>query len=314
MDLPPPIIGDHHHHHHPFYESSSFSSATSSRNQPIDLLEEAWFFGNSLVKNKSMSRCFSDPCPSLGLNRDMFVRSDSSRKNSSSTEDDFGDPLQVAKKEAGEEDAEIVQEKEENPQAIAFTPIDHVGFARPSLLRSPSLPPHIGKQKEIHTTNGIPMPRTKLTRRASMNSSEVFPPRQKGFPKHRGRNKVDLASMSTSSFNEMRRRFLTQSNTRKSLSDLECEEVQGFKDLGFRFEKEDLNPSVISILPGLKEKNHCESDEEDKVRRPYLSEAWIEQCTSPLIPGWIENKSAEDMKAQIKFWARAVASNVRAEC
>ncbi|KAK6934219.1 hypothetical protein RJ641_034374 [Dillenia turbinata] len=313
MDLPPPNIGDRHHH--PFYKSSSPSSgAISSKNQPIDLLEEAWFFGNSLRKKKSIPRCFSDPCPSLGLNRDMLVRDDSSRKNSSSTEDDFGDPLLVAKKEAGEEDAEIVQEKEENPQVITFSPIDHVGFARHGLLRSPSLPPNIGNQKEIHTKNDLPMPRTNLTRRASMNSSEVLPPRQKGFPKHRGRNRADLARMSTGSFNEMRRRFLTQSNTRKSLSDLEFEEVQGFKDLGFTFEKEDLNPSVISILPGLKEKNHDESDEEHRVRRPYLSEAWIEQCTSPPIPSHIENKSVEDMKAQIKFWARAVASNVRAEC
>ncbi|KAF1866782.1 hypothetical protein Lal_00018167 [Lupinus albus] len=34
---------------------------------------------------------------------------------------------------------------------------------------------------------------------------------------------------------------------RRSLSDLELEEVQGFKDLGFYFEKEALSPSLIEM-------------------------------------------------------------------
>ncbi|KAL4589048.1 hypothetical protein LXL04_001950 [Taraxacum kok-saghyz] len=36
---------------------------------------------------------------------------------------------------------------------------------------------------------------------------------------------------------------------------------------------------------------------------------------APVIPGgWVDKSSSEDMKAHIKFWARAVASNVRQEC
>nr|GEX43048.1 hypothetical protein [Tanacetum cinerariifolium] len=36
---------------------------------------------------------------------------------------------------------------------------------------------------------------------------------------------------------------------------------------------------------------------------------------APLIPGgWVDKGSSEDMKAQIKFWARAVAFNVHQEC
>lgn len=36
---------------------------------------------------------------------------------------------------------------------------------------------------------------------------------------------------------------------------------------------------------------------------------------APVIPGGLVDKnSSEDMKAHIKFWARAVASNVRQDC
>ena len=114
---------------------------------------------------------------------------------------------------------------------------------------------------------------------------------------------------------EMRRRYLNQHKVmRKSLNDLEYEELQGFKDLGFTFEKEDLTPNVVNILPGLQDKDRGDQTEEENVRRPYLSEAWLEQCSSPPIPNCVGKSSEQDMKAQIKFWARAVASNVRQEC
>lgn len=32
------------------------------------------------------------------------------------------------------------------------------------------------------------------------------------------------------------------------------------------------------------------------------------------VPVWVPKDSRKDMKAQIKFWARTVASNVRQEC
>lgn len=118
----------------------------------------------------------------------------------------------------------------------------------------------------------------------------------------------------------------TNTNKTKSRDVLESEEVQGFKDLGFNFEKLDLNPSVVNILPGLQDKGpgpgpgrfKLGHEEEEEERRPYLSEAWQVQSSSapPTLPNWAVDKknSSKDMKAQIKFWARAVASNVRQEC
>lgn len=124
-----------------------------------------------------------------------------------------------------------------------------------------------------------------------------------------------VEGIDTDGSREMRRRYLNGKNLRRSLSDLEIEEVQGFKDLGFTFDNKDkISPSVVNILPGLQEKKKEDMDLENKVRRPYLSEAWLVQSCAPPpppTPNWAARKSSEDMKAQIKFWARAVASNVR---
>ncbi|OMO74920.1 hypothetical protein CCACVL1_16402 [Corchorus capsularis] len=117
-----------------------------------------------------------------------------------------------------------------------------------------------------------------------------------------------ISDTSRVQFQEMRRRCSSQKPLQKSRSDLAFQELQGFKDLGFRFEKEDLSPGVVNMLPGLQE-NKIEELKQDKVRRPYLSEAWLAQSLAPPIPNSVSKNSAADMKAQLKFWARAVATN-----
>ncbi|KAJ0046553.1 hypothetical protein Pint_04655 [Pistacia integerrima] len=123
------------------------------------------------------------------------------------------------------------------------------------------------------------------------------------IPRYRPPRNLDLESHNnTTGIKEMNRRYsLNQGKMRKSLSALESEEVQGFKDLGFTFDKKNLTPSVVDILPGLQEKKKEELDEEDnKMRKPYLSEAWLVQsCAPPPVPNWVSKNSAEDMKTQI---------------
>lgn len=125
----------------------------------------------------------------------------------------------------------------------------------------------------------------------------------------------------------------------KSLGELELEEVKGFMDLGFVFKKENLSRSMISLIPGLQridaykteEKDSRDSfaftnnthedveDEEDKdeerkgIMRPYLSEAWlIKRPDSPLLSLRIPRVcTTEDMKKQLKCWARTVASVIQ---
>lgn len=99
-----------------------------------------------------------------------------------------------------------------------------------------------------------------------------------------------------------------QGRLEKSLSNLESHEVQGFKD------KKGLKPpSMVEIFAGLQEKRTYIKRNQDKVREPYPSSSWqVNSCAcAPPIPVWASKDSAQDIKAQLKFWARSVASNVR---
>ncbi|GLT79339.1 hypothetical protein SLA2020_508310 [Shorea laevis] len=122
---------------------------------------------------------------------------------------------------------------------------------------------------------------------------------------------------------------LSKSITFRRLRDLEVEEVKGFMDLGFIFKKEHLNPRMMSVIPGLqrlnknnteeqakKDEDDTEQDQDERsVTRPYLSEAWlIKRPNSPLLNLKLPRVfAASDMKKHLRFWARAVASEIRQE-
>ncbi|KAL6138607.1 hypothetical protein ACLB2K_063888 [Fragaria x ananassa] len=139
-------------------------------------------------------------------------------------------------------------------------------------------------------------------------------------------------------------RKLEKSMSMRSLGELELEEVKGLMDLGFTFKKENLNPRMMSLVPGLqrlgvgrhrhskKRKNSSDDDddvvevvaakddgggdEEVEVARPYLSEAWlIKRPDSPLLNLRLPTRvsSAADMKKHLKSWARTVASEIQQE-
>ncbi|WCJ34569.1 hypothetical protein M5689_015870 [Euphorbia peplus] len=131
---------------------------------------------------------------------------------------------------------------------------------------------------------------------------------------------------------------------------LEMEEVQGFMDLGFNFNKDNISPKLSSIVPGLLRLNnlkflssssslsssdcekfnddndddsdivqdgHEDEDEDEKrIMRPYLSEAWlIKRPDSPLLNLKLPrgNSDDSDMKKHLKFWARTVATVIHQE-
>lgn len=117
----------------------------------------------------------------------------------------------------------------------------------------------------------------------------------------------------------------------KSLSELEEEEVKGFIDLGFSFDKQNLCPRMMSVIPGLQrlgggyksEENDDEIEEVDDHEekkghenlRPYLSEAWlIKRPDSPLLNMRVPIVSTvADMKKHLRYWARTVASEIHQE-
>ncbi|KAF5478623.1 hypothetical protein F2P56_005166 [Juglans regia] len=313
--------------------------------EALDLLEEGWFFGNSLNRKTRMSRCNSDPCPSSNSGLEMSVKNLSGATGKLKEDDGFVPPCLVrtpslppylgrevetrenkfnhstSKLNLQRLHQNLFQTPKQLPTCIGRKKGSQekerdgrrntlIGQStRRNLLRTPSLPPGIGRE-EITDQDRESDPR--LSRSTRHPSPDLL--RHKGMaqsyslPRYRPPEVEDINSDFTK---EMRRRLLPQTKLRKSKSDLESEEVQGFKDLGFTFDK-DLSPNVVKILPGLQgNKPEEDLEEEDKGRRPYLSEAWFVQGSAPPVPNWAPKGSTEDMKAQIKFWARAVASNVR---
>ncbi|XP_022718006.1 uncharacterized protein LOC111276526 [Durio zibethinus] len=331
------------HDHHDICESSS--GEADQKVEVLDLLEESWFFENLFNRRRRMLRCYSDPCTSSNFSQEVLAK-DSCIQNSESTKK-FQDKGSAHCSLIGRE--EQVQERKSNDgrsklnrqlslQASETTCTEKIHeiqekktdrksqlsgqSSRINLLRTPSLPTSKGR-RELIQDNDSDIRMSKLIRQALANSSDTLPPRHspskamtQSCSMQRCRRPRNLEMETTNNTNvvqEMRRRYSNQKILQKSQSDLAFQELQGFKDLGFTFDKEDLSPGVVSILPGLQE-NKIEDSKQDNVRRPYLSEAWLVQSHPPPIPNCVSKDSAEDMKEQLKFWARAVATNVRQEC
>ncbi|KAG4960764.1 hypothetical protein GLYMA_13G273200v4 [Glycine max] len=311
------------------------------------LLEECWFFDNLLKITPRMTRCHSEPYPSsTGLISppDFLVKDSNSNSSSPSKPLNNGAIVHPKIQRAPYMPPLRLREEEEDQKGSSSTrsklvhqPTDPVvshAASKPhcaqmkgrhnsdcvrrksKLLRTPSLPPSIGRDEKLQVYDTRPGRFHKQP--STPTQIDILPPRQTSkscsIPRCRPARKTEVESFNKEGIMEMRRRYLNQKTMRRSLSDLEFEEVQGFKDLGFSFEKETLSPSLASILPGLQEKKRDETEEDKAARRPYLSEAWLVQSCAPAIPNWTSHKSSGDMKVQIKFWARAVASNVHLKC
>lgn len=137
--------------------------------------------------------------------------------------------------------------------------------------------------------------------------------------KIRPRKKPDeLERINMEGCKEMGHQYLTnQAKIRRRSSDIQTKEAEGYKALSLEVEKQGSKQGVANKFPSLQEKGSwLKSDEKMAARRPYnLSEAWNVKSSTPSIPKCAaadnDKMSAQDMKAKIKFWARAVASNVR---
>ncbi|KAK4285911.1 hypothetical protein QN277_002539 [Acacia crassicarpa] len=299
-------------------ESIGSSFCRDEKVKAMDLLEESWFFENLFkTRGPRIPRCNSDLCSSSGLVIEpalMKGKGSDEAANTSSTSEETQVEEENCQKGRSFNRSRLVHQSSDSLVIEAAIKAhsremkevhkkSEGNGRRRKLLRSPSLPPFVGTEEKVQVRDRRPGKQT---------SKSYSIPRSQTVRSAEGEN-----SFSTEGIKEMRRRFLKQSTMRKSLSDLEFEEVQGFKDLGFSFEKETINPSVASIIPGLREKNREETEEDKAMRRPYLSEAWLLQsCVPPPppIPTYTSSKSSKDMKQHIKFWARTVASNVRQEC
>ncbi|GLJ25300.1 hypothetical protein SUGI_0484280 [Cryptomeria japonica] len=71
--------------------------------------------------------------------------------------------------------------------------------------------------------------------------------------------------------------------------DVEFQEIRGFVHLGFQFNKEQLSPRLVNVVPGLK----------------HLIITTQESLASP------NGEKGQVMKEHLKLWARSVASTLK---
>ncbi|XP_073123250.1 uncharacterized protein [Henckelia pumila] len=277
--------------------------------EPEELLDECWFFGNLLqCSNSRMFRSFSDPCTSSDIFGDKSYEEtyESIKKLSG---DDESRKFNLVK--APSLPASMKERIHESSAAKGVTDPPGRGkssrrILSKSISRAPSLPTSL--RADEYQDDEVEFSMGKLIRQASMRNSDtrthvmgVTP--SSGLKRNQPRKKPEIDSIKMESLEEIRTPpIMNQLRKQKSSSVTESKKMQ---DFGFDVKKNDtLNPHKISTIPGLRGKQPL-----------YLSEIRRTHSSAPPVPKWSGNKSTEEaMKEQIRFWARAVASNVHQEC
>lgn len=283
--------------------SSQSISCSPQDGTPLELLDEYWFFSNTLANSNKPPRSSAKDreqhkqgSPSAGGRR-LLLRTPSlpspgvgMMEEIPNGKDD--DLLLVAgsgraNRQQQPEQVEVDDDDDLNWSSI-YEGVLRTRMAeggRSALRRAPSMPvPSSDKPPSISQEGAGGESRR---RRGEVRSLSTSQQRQHQHP-------VPVLSRSRSVF--------------QSSSDLESIEVQGFRDLGFVFDKEELRESLAGVLPGLKQAKSSRSRS-----RPYLSEAWQRRPPAP-VRVQSEARSAAEMKDQLRMWAQAVACNVREEC
>ncbi|KAI3525188.1 hypothetical protein L2E82_02379 [Cichorium intybus] len=280
--------------------------------EPGDLLEDNWFFGNLLhTKPKTISRCHSDltsstyppihHLPPLRSNQEPIVKN-SDRNNSS------------------------------------FPSRKHPPIAPRSLIRTPSLPNSIETQSFL-MKNKNPSPNLMAFVDGS-DQEDAIEPKGSSFSSRKQRPIAPPTLTRTPSLqNSIETQYFVAKapsmSTSVGESDQEDEEEEDQESeftLGRLIRQASMNSSHTSKPPRQKSKATIENLgkkpelDEEKIRDMRKMERHKSKSIkisgknkngggAPVIPGgWVDKSSSEDMKAHIKFWARAVASNVRQEC
>ncbi|KAG2317824.1 hypothetical protein Bca4012_068766 [Brassica carinata] len=316
-----------------------------------DLLEDFWFFDNLLDRRSRILRyCYSDPYPLSPSSSSTCLEPESSKIGDSDSDKKLlkapmgGDsvPLPcVVKKEGGSEPEKInkmrrqfsekirVQERRDylqkkepvvrekgirgsskkNRTGISSSCNNNSVQCLPmggSLQRTQTLPSYIGRQDvgdEFQDQEVDDSRMGFLIREAIASSSSGFTPTKQNTPKSSSipRPKPPRHSRSEEAIQEMvtkSQRSPSRKTLRKTLSSVDTKELLMLKDL-------DIDES--------EKKQEKDEEEQRRIPRAAVKSRSAAVVGQP-IPVWVPKESSRDMKAQIKFWARTVASNVRQEC
>uniref|UniRef100_A0A1J3JHE8 Uncharacterized protein n=1 Tax=Noccaea caerulescens TaxID=107243 RepID=A0A1J3JHE8_NOCCA len=306
------------------------------------LLEDFWFFDNLLDRrSRSLSYCHSDPYPfspppsSSSIHpKPEFPKTGDSDSEKKLLEASVGGesvpPPCIEKKEGvGEPEKRIkmrrqfsekirvqerttyLQKKEpvvrekgikqgSNNNSVQSCPMGG------SLKRTQTLPSYIGREDDGNEFQDQECEDSRmgfLIREAIASSSSGSTPTKQNslkvssIPRHR----PPRSSRSEEAIQELvvkSQRSSSRKTLRKSLSSIETKEIQMLKELVTESEKKQ------------------EKAEEEHGRAPpaAVKNRSAAVVVGQPVPVWVPKDSRKDMKAQIKFWARTVASNVRQEC
>lgn len=154
---------------HTMEPNNSSCESSFCKDEEVDLLEECWFFDNLLTIKPKMSRCHSDPYPSSGLISPDFLGKDSDVSSSnSSTSKPSPKKIQRAPSmpqfRVKEEDKKgsrlvhqpsdpIVLQAASKPQMKEHYHKKECNRRKTKLLRTPSLPPSIGREEKFQETD-----------------------------------------------------------------------------------------------------------------------------------------------------------------
>ncbi|KAL0900056.1 hypothetical protein Bca101_084017 [Brassica carinata] len=309
-----------------------------------DLLEDFWFFDNLLGRRSRILRyCHSDPCPfspsspsSSSYPKPEFLKtgdSDSEKKLLEAPpvgdsvpppcivkEEGGGEPekmkkmrRQFSEKIRAQERTTYLQKKEPmvrrekgvkesskknrtgntscNNKSVKCFPMGG------GLQRTQTLPTYIGREddvNEFHDQESDDSRMGFLIREAIASSSSKFTPTKQITPKISSipRHRPPRNSRSEEAIQETVVKPQGSKTLRKTLSSIDTKQIMTLKELDI---------------------TEPEKKDDEEQRRAVKSRSAAVVVGQP-IPVWVPKESRRDMKAQIKFWARTVASNVRQEC
>ncbi|CAI9088728.1 OLC1v1023149C2 [Oldenlandia corymbosa var. corymbosa] len=340
--------------------NSSFDSPPKTvvnlEQEPGDLLEKSWFFGNLLDRRTRMSRCYSDPGSSSSSSKPSNEDQDqisSSASSSSAAGKSYEETYSSLKKlppqgpsfggggrpGGGLMRTPSLPEESTHQRAKGrnFSNNDKGGkpagllrqqsTANYNLLRAPSMPTSLVVKDEIHDEESE-FSMSKLIRQASLKTPEVLP-HQDAFPSwavaqssntpprnRQMRRKTELESSKTESPVEakvVRSNPLIRTKLERSTSDF-SNELKGLKNLSLKWDNNKDSLRVGSSRDDNEVKKYSSYEHQQQQQQGWLSRNNSLSPSSSSSSSSMDKRSAEDMKEQIKFWARAVASNVRQEC
>ncbi|CAH8391250.1 unnamed protein product [Eruca vesicaria subsp. sativa] len=311
-----------------------------------ELLEDFWFFDNLLDRRSRILRyCHSDPYPvSLPSSSYTCLKPESSKTGDldsdkkllkAHTGGESVSPPSIVNKEGGSEPEKINKMRRQFSEKIRVqerrtylqkkepvvrekgiresskknrTGCNNSSFGQccqmgGSLQRTQTLPSYIGREDVGNEFQDQDIDDSRmgfLIREAIASSSSGLTPTKQNTPKSSSipRPKPPRHSRSEEAIQEMvtkSQRNPSGKTLRKTLSSVDTQELLMMKELDITELEED------------------DDEEQRRIPRATVKSRSAAVVGQP-IPVWVPKESRRDMKAQLKFWARTVASNVRQEC